>query len=297
MNNFTPGQIRILRETILAIPETVLCEFAKEELVENVPEMWQLFVNPTLNNKPILKDNESQIIVTLMMLELSVFVVLFDDSKGKDFFVFSPLMCSIANSIAAIEQLAISGFDFQAYTLMRTLVEQYIALITLSLCPEKRKTYYRAMEKEDARRFWHDSFTKTKFFKMLNGYKEDPDGLLSGHFEKVYRELSSFTHNSFWHNFSKTYVPNSEGTGVKPNLFGEYVSRAEQIISDMAYDIWPFHMLFVVMLNDSKIDIGYDAIKESEVYTFFVRVLKHCNIIERALFARIGRKQKEDGQS
>lgn len=297
MYDFTPGQIRILRNAILSIPDSVMCTPMKEELIECIPEVWQFYVHRAVNNKPILKDNEAQVIVKVMMLELALFSIQVANGNGTESLVFSSSLCSIANSIAAIEQLATTGLDFQAYALMRTLVEQYIVLITLVLCPEKRKEYCKSEKDEFARQFWHENFTAKKFIRVLTAYKPDPDGIITKHVKDVYSRLSLFAHNGFWRNFSRTYIETEDGNGVKLNQFGEYVCRTEQILEDMVYDIWPFHLLFFTMLKDEKIDISYESLSNEEHPPFLMSLLKRCQLVERVLTARLfSEKRKETEQ-
>ena len=296
MYDFTPGQIRILRNAIQSIPDSVLCVPLKEELIEDIPEIWQFYVHRTVNNKPMLIENEAQVIVKVMMLELALFSIQVACGNGTDSLVFSSLLCSIANSIAAIEQLATTGFDFQAYALMRTLIEQYMVLITLTLCPEKRKEYCKSEEDDVARQFWHENFTVKRFIRLLTAYKPDPNGMIDKHIKDVYSRLSLFAHNSFWRNFSRTYIQTEDGSGVKLNQFGEYVSRTEQILEDMVYDIWPFHLLFFTMLRDEKIDMSYESFANEKNSPFFMSLLKRCHLVERVLASRLFTEQRKHAE-
>ena len=103
---------------------------------------------------------------------MSMLTILTDIDKSSDHHMFSALFCSIANTLASIELLAHSGFDFQALTLLRNLIEQYMNLLTLTLYPEKREPYRTALDAETARKVWHDSFSKKRFLQQEEPYWE-----------------------------------------------------------------------------------------------------------------------------
>ena len=87
--------------------------------------------------------------------------------------MFSALFRSIANSMYSILVLSKKGLDYSAQSLLRTLMEQFFVLLSVTNDRDKRMAYLDNYGGKDANTSWYKNFKKEKFIAMIKEYFDD----------------------------------------------------------------------------------------------------------------------------
>lgn len=179
--------------------------------------------------------------------------------SNPDFVLFRSYFTQISNTIGAIIRLTESGFDYQAISLNRNIVELFMMLIVIADSSEVRKKVQNAKTANSASDLWKRNFSKTKFIEMISPYSESFSHLVDSVDEwikQIYKELSSFAHNDY-PNVLTYSLPDIDSTGeIHPNFWGKYITRKAEIYHRLISTIAPLDLILCSMLKDPKKDMS-----------------------------------------
>ena len=205
--------------------------------------------------------------IKLIALKYYIYSLTIPREQKKDLFLIASLFNQISNTIVAIVKLADMGLDYQAFALMRNLIELYMLLLTVIESPQKRREYGDAVDAKTAREVWHRFFNKAHFIQTLVKYLDDNSegqDLCKRWVDNIYSDLSSYAHNDYVNIVCYNYAIGEND--VNPlNLWGEYVTRKKNVYQCLVNSIAPSEILLNKMLSDDSIDISirdfFDEIK------------------------------------
>lgn len=259
MNVFTKSEIELMYEAILKVDAITPVFPSPEEATINLSKIWDVTFNESENKKVSGQIAEKELVYAkLTAYRYYLFSLVIPRERGGYYPLLSSLFSQISNTIIAVIKLADEGFDFQALSLTRNLMELLMTLLTVIESPHKRKELRTAVDAESARRVWHKYFNKKHFIQMLKAYTSH-NFFLSEACEKwaneTYAELSSFAHNDYVNTICFSYAIGENGINP-PNLWGEYVSRRKYIYESLVRALGPADTLLISMLRDPKIDVN-----------------------------------------
>ena len=198
--------------------------------------------------------------VALRYINLAMMI---DSAKNKDGYLLSSLLKTISDTMIAIIKLSEDGLEYQAFALLRTLFELFMTLIIVVGSPEKRESYKMARTRDEAYKVWRADFTKGRFITMLENYSGDYPDLLGPAKQWVteaYGFLSSFAHNDSINVMLYTR-PLFDKDGISPwSIWGEYVTRKDEIFCRLVDVVAPCDLLLFSMLNDPRVDVSMQNI-------------------------------------
>ena len=220
------------------------------------------------------------------------------DESNHDYILFRSFFTQISNTIAAIIRLTESGFDYQAISLNRNIVELFMMLIVIADSSELRKKVYSAKTVNSANDLWKQNFSKTKFIEMISPYSESFSHLVDSVDEwtrQIYKELSSFAHNDYA-NVLTYSLSEIDSTGeAHPNFWGKYITRKAEIYHRLVSTIAPLDLILCSILKDPKKDVSlfslYKADKDydSMMNYFSANTLRSICMI---LYSDISKREK-----
>ena len=177
--------------------------------------------------------------------------------------MFSALFRSIANSMYSILVLSKKGLDYSAQSLLRTLMEQFFVLLSVTNDRDKRMAYLDNYGGKDANTSWYKNFKKEKFIAMIKEYFDD-DFLKKQFIELVnseYSDYSSFIHNDYINTlcYSMVYLDDKK---TYPNLCGRYVTREKEINTNCFVNSFLMAEIFYHMVREPKVDFSLYSVLE-----------------------------------
>ena len=274
---WTAAQREAIYDALLKL-DTISPVFpSPEEACLGIAEFWdKTFEESSIKKESDTITDKELAYIRLIALRYYILTLGTPREKGEHFPLLFSLLAQISNTIMAIIKLADEGFDYQALSLARNLMELYMTLLTVLESPSKRTELRKAVDAESARKVWHKYFNKKHFIQMIEAYTAyEPEikEACKTWVEETYAELSSFAHNDYVNMICFTFAAGKD-VGNPVNLWGEYVSRQGYIYQTLFKIIGPADSLLTAMLRDEKIDINmrglFNEFKDSmsfEAYT------------------------------
>ena len=268
------------------IDDTILEQYLQKKH-KNLASQITTFIETIIPDNvtfPATHNSATDLMQLWLLLDISIFgyISYMVTSEEHDSFMFSVLCRSIANSIYSTMLLAKNGLDHAAQTSLRTLMEQFFILLSVTHDSEKRKAYRDNYEGIAANTSWYKNFKKDKFIKMINEYYDNVNfplttikKLFTDFIESEYSDYSSCVHNDYAYVMGYSMAEVSENC-IKPNFCGEYVTREYTInancfnLSLIMTNIF-FHMMVVQCPDwDLKKLLGIETQSTNEsIQTFY----------------------------
>lgn len=250
------------------INEKVFFDFYREKVSSDIVEMeneyrnfkayWDEFIRH-YSLKEKAPDNQMQIVQLAYMYAIiwdafSISAMSSDKEKVNNL-VFSSLATTISNDILAIIKLSIDGLDYQAMNILRNLYE--ISLLTLNICidEEKREKYVQSASEDKSYEVWRKYFNVSAMLTTISNYTNNTDlkKYWMNDTKRIYSRLSSFTHNSLLNVYVFSFsLPKTNHEKHVLNSCAHYVTRYEQILTEMVEIIWMVTRIFKSLLEESN---------------------------------------------
>lgn len=261
MEFFKQSEIETLRKAIISANNKSSIPLPPENTAYEIANTYN-FLFEECGEKKVTKlsAKSEQVYIKLMALRYGLFSIIIPRDQGPDYFLLSSLFTQISNTIVAITELVNSGFDYQAFSLMRNLMELFMTLLTVIESPKKRTEFRQATDAEKSRKVWHQFFNKKHFIEMLDSYNKHNSEFRKAYTQWVdstYAELSSFAHNDYMYLICYNFAI-GENELNPTNLWGEYVSRRDIAYQRLLEIIAPADILINSMLRDDNIDFSLD---------------------------------------
>lgn len=268
IRRYSDKEKEILYNAIAEVDKIFPVDPSVDEVRDFYVEMWDLCAKMSEEKVAYGDPGERDCVfarnVALRYLHLALMI---DDSKNKYGFLLHSLIQTISDTIIAIIKLAEDGLEYQAFVMVRTVLELFMTLLIVVESPEKRKAYQMAQTPEASYKVWRSDFTKSKFIAMLESYSGDYPDLFEPAKKWVteaYGFLSSFVHNDSVNVMLYT-KPIFDRDGMTHfSLWGEYVTRKADVFSHLVDVLAPCDMLFFSMLNDPQIDVSMNTLLRDE---------------------------------
>lgn len=283
-HTLTAEQRELLNDVLVYLPDDLMCPYEKEQLCDTIDVLWDATGVKAEEVVEYGSDaSRGKLLTSIMLLEYSLMSL---GMRDKDI-VYIALINTIANTISSIEVLANQGYDYQAISLIRNLLEQYMTLIIVTVFPEKRKIFVQSSNSpRESREAWHKHFTKTRFKQLFKEYGFRYEGLaeaFNAFVDEAYGDLSSFSHNDFLHALCYQMSAGDENEIHHINLFGNYVSRRQPIYNHLNSVVWPCHLLFMEVLDDPTIKTSLDTILCNAVPSFVKRSICTLHVLDSVM--------------
>ena len=267
MDKFNKRENEVLRRAIQNTAGSLSMPSSPKTVAAEIVDLYDTIFAESCKKKISDYSVEKELVyIKLAALRYYLFSLSIPREKSKALCLISILFTHISNTIVSVLKLTDDGLDYQAFSLMRNLMELYILLLTAIESPQKREEFQCAVDDKAARSVWHRYFNKKHFIQMLELYfadNADAKEACKTWVENTYSELSSFAHNDYVHLTCYTLAVGEDE--VHPlNLWGEYVSRRKGAYQHLVEIIAPAETLLSAMLNDAQIDINISDLFDEE---------------------------------
>ena len=270
-----------------------------EKAAENIASVLDV---PALINSPKVhygtKGEREDLLIQIINFRYTVLSLSISDKRGPESFLFRSLIVQISNSISSIVLLAENGYDYQAISQIRNLLELFMMLIVMIESPEKRLEVIKAHTPDDARKVWHKHFNKTQFIKMIKPYSECFRHLVDSvdnWIEDIYKQLSSFSHNDYVNVLLYSLSAEDRAGILHLNLMGNYVTRKGEIYHRLTTAIAPLDLILCALLQNPKVDICMNDLCNFEDDPFHLELSFTLNTLRdicMILYADISNRQE-----
>lgn len=178
--------------------------------------------------------------------------------KEADYILFRSFFTQISNTTMAIIHLAEGGFDYQAISLIRNIVELFMMIIVIADSSTIRQKALDVKSASGANALWKRHFSKSRFIEMVSRYSETFKYLVDSVEEwtkQVYKDLSSFAHNDYANVLAYSVAAADEKGTAAHNFYGKYVTHEAEVSTRLALAIAPLDLILCSILQDSTKDI------------------------------------------
>ena len=233
--------------------------FTTKMLETILPESVQIFSSTDL------KTNNIQLWLLLSIAEYGN-LALSVTTENRENMMFSVLFRTISNTIYSIMLLGHNGLDYSGKALLRTLMEQYFILLSVTKDRDKRTAYLDYYEGKEATTSWYRNFKKDKFISTIQQYLEDEvlKKQITEWIDAEYSDYSSFVHNDYANILCYSFARCGDEK-LYPNLCGQFITRECEILRDCFMISFGLTEVFYNMLRNQEIDVNIETLMYSEL--------------------------------
>lgn len=256
--SLSEAQKSLLHQAFIKLDKTSPVLPSPEKATEDIASV--LDISELINAHKVhygAKAERESLLIQIITFRYSVLSLTIRESKGPDFFLLKSFMIQISNSISSIVLLTENGFEYQAISQIRNLLELLMMLIVLVESPQKRIEAIKVHNPDEARKVWHKYFSKTQFMKLIKKHA-GMDSDLVDWIENTYKFLSSFSHNDYANILLFSLSDGDDEQTLHLNLLGNCITRKGKIYNNLISAIMPFDIMLFSLLRNEKIDINMD---------------------------------------
>lgn len=225
------------------------------------------------SNKSYIKSGEGiDEIIYNYVIEWAMWgMVLLDERIGyPQSCVYSGFCIQISNTLLSIYKLVKDGLDYQAYCLIRVLLEMGMTFMAILLDDSLWNRYFETRDENKEREIWSKHLRYNRVEKTVLEYckenaekvfKENPEAQKI--FSDMYHELSRFEHSSYINvvGFARAGMENER---AEINIHGNKVTRVKMVLSEVFTVMVVLTPMFLRILLEKNI---LSDIRKSEEFT------------------------------
>lgn len=237
-----------------------------------IEEKWGEMVN--LNKEKLRFNNinsDNLVLSNLFALRWGITSLAISNSDNDQYaMLFGGLFATIANTIFAVNKLAIDGFDYQASSLIRSLYEQCFMLLSIIIEPEKRNALIDSAANDDEYNTWRKHFSFKHLDRTIQCYENKISEIEPTSFLNTWRKRNYSTFSSYVHNDYASFLlyglalPDNDQEELQLNLWGSYSTRTDIITGNANALLWYTELLFMKLLTDKDIDIKPEILYKAD---------------------------------
>lgn len=183
----------------------------------------------------------------------------------------------VSNTLLSIYKLVKDGLDYQAFCLIRVLLEMCISFLAILIDSNLRMRYFETKDIAKEKKIWNTSLRYNKMEEVVLKYckgiseevfKENP--YADKIYNEMYHELSRYEHNSYVNILLHAYAA-TDGDTVKFNINGNKVTRVEMILKEtLTVMVFVTAVFFRILLDKNLIE------ESSEENMFFNELCQYA---------------------